>query len=189
MSQEPGNKTSADRVISYDTIEDRNVVPSVQPGYLGKLLPDSAPEDGETWEDIHADVQSKILPGITHWQSPNFMAFFPSTGSFPSTLAEMYSNTFTGAHFNWICSPAVTELETIVLDWTARMFALPECYLSTSPTRGGGVIHGSASEAILTVMVAARDKFIGEALAHLPEGDAKEEETWRLRSRLVALGR
>lgn len=116
------------------------------------------------------------------------MAFFPCSGSYPAALAEMYSNTFNGAHFNWICSPAVTELETIVLDWLAQALGLPNCYLSGGETHGGGVIHGSASEAILTVMAAARDKYLREVTKHLEEGDEKEEEMWRHRSKLVALG-
>ncbi|WYZ45194.1 hypothetical protein EsH8_VIII_000510 [Colletotrichum jinshuiense] len=179
-----------DITIYYDTIAAQpKVLPSVTPGYLRPLLPNSAPEDPESWQTIHADLQSHIVPGITHWQSPSFHAFFPCTSSYPAMLAELYSNAFNGAHFNWICSPAVTELETIVLDWLAQLLALPACYLSTAPTRGGGVLHGSASEAILTVMVAARDKFLREATAHLPEdSEEKEEETWRLRSKLVALG-
>jgi aromatic-L-amino-acid decarboxylase len=120
------------------------------------------------------------------------MAFFPCSGSYPAMIAELYSNAFNGAHFNWICSPAVTELETIVLDWLARLLALPENFLSS--TRGGGVIHGTASEAILTVMVAARDRCIQDVMASLfPEGstateEEKDDELWRLRSRLVALG-
>ncbi|KAK1968149.1 hypothetical protein LY78DRAFT_655602 [Colletotrichum sublineola] len=188
-------RTAAQEVVEditnyYDTIASQpKVLPSVTPGYLRPLLPASAPEDPEPWEAIHADLQSHIVPGITHWQSPSFHAFFPCSSSYPAMLAELYSNAFNGAHFNWICSPAVTELETIVLDWLARLLALPECYLSTAPTRGGGVLHGTASEAILTVMVAARDKFLRDATAHLPaDSDEKEEETWRLRSKLVALG-
>lgn len=116
------------------------------------------------------------------------MAFFPCSASYPANIAEMWSNAFNGAHFNWICSPAVTELETVVLDWLAKALGLPECFLSGGSTHGGGVLHGSASEAILTVMCAARDKYIAEATAHLPDGDDKEDETWKLRSRLVALG-
>lgn len=134
-------------------------------------------------------MRAKILPGITHWQSPYFMAFFPCSSSYPAMLADMYSNAFNGAHFNWVCSPAVTELETVVMDWLAKALALPESFLSTGPTRGGGVIQGTASEAILTVMVAARDKLLAERTANLPDdSEEKEEETWRLRSRLVALG-
>ena len=107
-------------------------------------------------------------------------------------LGEMYSSAFTGAAFNWICSPAVTELETIVLDWLARAFGLPECYLSAGPTRGGGVIHGTASEAVATVLVAARDRYLRAAVAAagIPADDeeAVEDAMAERRGRLVALG-
>lgn len=137
---------------------------------------------------IQADIHDKIMPGITHWAHPGFMAFFSCTASHPANIAEMWSNAFNGAHFNWICSPAVTELETIVMDWLAKALALPECFLSGGSTHGGGVLHGSASEAILTVMVAARDKYLATVTAHLPEGEDKEEAMWAHRSKLVALG-
>ncbi|KAF4448412.1 aromatic-L-amino-acid decarboxylase [Fusarium austroafricanum] len=177
-------KVAIDNITNYyDNVESQRVVSDVKPGYLRPLLPSSAPLEGESWSDIDADIQSKILPGITHWASPRFMAFFPCSGSYPAALAEMYSNTFNGAHFNWICSPAVTELETIVMDWLAKALALPECYLSSGSTHGGGVIHGSASEAILTVMCAARDKYLAAITKDLPEDDV-----WHYRSKLVALG-
>lgn len=100
----------------------------------------------------------------------------------------MYSATFAGAFFNWLNSPSATELETIVLDWLARILGLPECYLSTGPTLGGGVIQGTASEAILTVMVAARDKYLRETLpTDLSEDDLEEATIWK-RGKLVALG-
>ncbi|KAK5998268.1 Aromatic-L-amino-acid decarboxylase [Cladobotryum mycophilum] len=182
-------KVAIDEIADYyDNLNSQRVVSTVEPGYLRPLLPTSAPLDGEPFDVIRKDVHDKILPGITHWQSPGFMAFFPCSSSFPAAIAEMYSNTFNGAHFNWICSPAITELETIVLDWLAQALALPDCFLSGGPTHGGGVIHGSASEAILTVMVAARDKYLNEVTSHLPEGDDKEEELWKHRSKLVALG-
>ena len=170
----------------HDSLDSRPVISSVSPGYLRPLLPASAPEDPEPFASIRADIDAKIMPGISHWQSPNFMAFFPCSASFPGTLAELYSSMFTGAHFNWICSPAVTELETVVLDWLADATGLPPCFRSDGPTRGGGVIQGSASEAVLTVMVAARDKFLAEKLAGL-EGEEREEREWELRSRLVAV--
>ena len=103
-------------------------------------------------------------------------------------LGEMYSAAFTGAAFNWICSPAVTELETVVLDWLARAFGLPECYLSTGPTRGGGVIHGTASEAVATVLVAARDRYLRAATADAGDEEAREDAMAERRGRLVALG-
>ncbi|PNY26533.1 Aromatic-L-amino-acid decarboxylase [Tolypocladium capitatum] len=182
-------KAAVDQIADYhESIPSRRVVSDVQPGYLRLLLPAAPPLDPEPFADIQADVHSKIMPGITHWASPGFMAFFPSSSSYPAAIAEMWSSAFNGAHFNWICSPAVTELETITLDWLAQALGLPACFLSGGETHGGGVIHGSASEAILTVMVAARDKFLAAKTAHMPEGEAKEDETWRLRSRLVALG-
>ncbi|KAM5348410.1 hypothetical protein ACJ41O_008234 [Fusarium nematophilum] len=173
----------------YDNVSSQRVVSDVKPGYLRPLLPSAAPTDPEPWSAIQQDIQSKIFPGITHWASPRFMAFFPCSSSYPAALAELYSNAFNGAHFNWICSPAVTELETIVLDWLAQALHLPECFLSGGSTHGGGVLHGSASEAILTVMVAARDKYLAAATAHLPEdSEEKEEALWQHRSKLVALG-
>ncbi|KAI0397795.1 pyridoxal phosphate-dependent transferase [Xylariaceae sp. FL0594] len=181
--------SSIDEIVKYyDTIEERPVLSSVEPGYLRKLLPQEAPQDGEAWADIQKDIETKVLPGITHWQSPNFLAWFPASSSFPAMLGEMYSAAFTGAAFNWICSPVVTELETIVLDWLARAFALPSCYLSTGPTYGGGVIHGTASEAITTVMVAARDKYLREATAHIADEEEREDAIAQRRARLVALG-
>jgi aromatic-L-amino-acid decarboxylase len=118
-------------------------------------------------------------------QSPNFMAFFPASSSFPGMLGELYSAAFTAPAFNWICSPAVTELETVVLDWLAKLFNLPDCYLST--THGGGVIQGSASEAIVVAVVAARDKYLRETTSHL-SGLELENAIAIKRSKLVALG-
>jgi len=113
------------------------------------------------------------------------MAFFPASSSFPGMLGELYSAAFTAPAFNWICSPAVTELETVVLDWLAKLLNLPDCYLSTS--HGGGVIQGSASEAIVSVMVAARDKYLRETTSHL-SGIELEDAIAHKRSRMVALG-
>lgn len=174
----------------YENITDHSVVSQVEPGYLRKVLPDSPPQEGEAWDIIRKDIDSKIVPGLTHWQSPNFFAFFPCPASYPSLLGELYSAAFTGACFNWICSPAVTELETIVLDWVAQILGLPTAYHSTGPTRGGGVIQGSASEAVLTMMVAAREKYLRDTLP-APGSVAEEELEYldmRKRSRLVALG-
>jgi aromatic-L-amino-acid decarboxylase len=113
------------------------------------------------------------------------MAFFPASSSFPGMLGELYSAAFTAPAFNWICSPAVTELETVVLDWLAKLLNLPDCYLSNG--HGGGVIQGSASEAIVTSMVAARDKYLRETTSHL-SGEELEDAIAHKRSKLVALG-
>ncbi|CAE7033135.1 hypothetical protein P3342_007006 [Pyrenophora teres f. teres] len=170
----------------YDTLESRNVLPSVSPGYLRPLLPTSTPSEGESWETIKADIGRVIIPGLTHWQSPKFMAFFPCNSSFEAMLGEMYSGAFNAAAFNWICSPAVTELETIVMDWVAKLIALPKEFLSDG--EGGGIIQGTASEVVLTALVAARERIIRRKLGDMPEGEERMDKAADIRSKLVALG-
>lgn len=130
------------------------------------------------------------MPGLTHWGSPNFMAFFPAAVTYPSMLGEMYCTAFNAPAFNWLCSPACTELETIVLDWLANAMALPPAFLSTSANGGGGVIQGSASEAVVTCMVAARERYLRNKCdaEKLPEGSQERDDRIAyLRGRLIAL--
>ena len=177
---------AVDEIIDYfDTIQERPVASKVEPGYLKKLLPDGPPDAGEDWSSIQKDVEAKIMPGLMHWQSPDFMAFFPTASTYPAILGELYSAALSAPGFNWQCSPAMTELEVIVMNWMAKLLHLPESF--QSHTRGGGVIQGSASEATTTVMVAARENYVNRACEGLngPERDAKSAE---VRGRLVALG-
>ena len=172
----------------YTNLPSRPVVPSVSPGYMQKLLPSEPPSNGEAWQDIEKDIERAIMPGVTHWQSPKFMAFFPASSTYPGILGEMWSAALTAPAFNWICSPAVTELETVVLDWLAQILSLPEAFLSKH--EGGGVIQGSASEAIVTVMVAARERFVRRQLERegITDPDEIEDRSCELRGKLVALG-
>ncbi|CAN6688685.1 unnamed protein product [Malus baccata var. baccata] len=142
----------------YKTIEDFPVLSQVQPGYLRDLLPDSAPTRPESLQQVFDDIQAKILPGVTHWQSPNFFGYYPSNSSVAGFLGEMLSAGLNIVGFSWITSPAATELEMIVLDWFAKMLKLPEEFLSAG--QGGGVIQGTASEAVLVVLLAARDRIL-----------------------------
>ncbi|QIW95681.1 hypothetical protein AMS68_001199 [Peltaster fructicola] len=171
----------------YSTIQDRPVLPSVSPGYLKKLLPEHAPEHGEPWPSIAKDIEDKIMPGVTHWQHPRYMAFFPASSTFPGILGEMWSAALTAPAFNWICSPVVTELETVVLDWLAQMLHLPKTFLSS--TQGGGVTQGSASEAVVTVMVAARERYVRRQIERegLTDPDEVEDRSFEIKSKLVAL--
>ncbi|KKY16071.1 putative aromatic-l-amino-acid decarboxylase [Diplodia seriata] len=169
----------------YDTIESRRVLSNVSPGYLRELVPAAAPTAPEPWSAIQADIERVVMPGLTHWQSPNFMAFFPAHSTYPGMLGELYSAAFTAPAFNWLCSPAVTELETVVLDWLAQLLGLPACYRSEG--EGGGVIQGSASEAVVTVMVAARERAL-RSLTEGLEGREREDKVDALRGKLVALG-
>ncbi|TXG63911.1 hypothetical protein EZV62_010905 [Acer yangbiense] len=139
----------------YNSIESFPVLSQVQPGYLHKLIPDSAPNHPESLQNV-LDGEAKILPGVTHWQSPNYFAYYPSNSSVAGFLGEMLSAGLNIVGFSWITSPAATELEMIVLDWLGKMLKLPEHFLSTG--QGGGVIQGTASEAVLVVLLAARDK-------------------------------
>nr|BDD85279.1 tyrosine decarboxylase 1 [Ischnura senegalensis] len=135
----------------------RRVTPSVEPGYLRPLLPTEAPEKPETWTDIMHDVETKIMPGVTHWQHPRFHAYFPSGNSYPSILGDMLSDAIGCIGFSWAASPACTELETIVLDWLGKAIGLPDGFMAFSEgSRGGGVIQTSASECVLVCMLSAR---------------------------------
>ncbi|KAH1129846.1 hypothetical protein J1N35_001224 [Gossypium stocksii] len=142
----------------YKTIENFPVLSQVEPGYLRNLLPNSAPNQPDSFQHVLDDIQAKILPGVTHWQSPNYFAYYPSNSSVAGFVGEMLSAGLNIVGFSWIASPAATELEMIVLDWLAKMLKLPEDFLSAG--QGGGVIQGTASEAVLVVLLAARDKVL-----------------------------
>ncbi|CAH9075445.1 unnamed protein product [Cuscuta epithymum] len=142
----------------YKNIESFPVLSQVQPGYLRGILPESAPTDPETLQDVLQDVQTKLLPGVTHWQSPDYFAYFGSNSSVAGFLGEMLISGINIVGFSWITSPAATELEMVVLDWLAKALKLPDAFLSTG--HGGGVIQGTASEAVLVVLLAARDKIL-----------------------------
>ena len=101
------------------------------------------------------------MPGITHWQSPNFFAFFPANNSGPSILGDLLSSGLGVQGMLWATSPACTELETHVLDWLVGMMGLPGRFLSSSP--GGGVIQHTASDATLCALLAARERRSGFA--------------------------
>ncbi|KDR12158.1 Aromatic-L-amino-acid decarboxylase, partial [Zootermopsis nevadensis] len=155
-------KEMVDYICSYmDTLDSRRVTPSVEPGYLRELLPTEAPQEPEDWDTIMADVENKIMPGVTHWQHPRFHAYFPSGNSYPSILGDMLSDAIGCIGFSWAASPVCTELETIVLDWFGKAIGLPDEFIASSPgSKGGGVIQSSASECILVSMLAARTQAI-----------------------------
>jgi aromatic-L-amino-acid decarboxylase len=135
------------------------VLARVQPGEIRASLPPAAPQQGEPFEAILADVDRLILPGITHWQSPNFFAFFPANASGPAILGDLLSSGLGVQGMLWATSPACTELETHVLDWMADLAGLPAHFKSSGP--GGGVIQDSASSAALCAVLAARERATG----------------------------
>ena len=146
----------------YETIETFPVLSQVKPGQISDQLPDMPPETGEAFDRILKDVDDIILPGVTHWQSPNFFAYFPANASGPAILGELLSAGLGVQGMLWSTSPACTELETRVLDWLVDMLALPEGFKSTA--KGGGVIQDSASGAALCAVLAARERVTGHGV-------------------------
>src|SRR5256712_7054387 len=140
----------------YARIESFPVLSLVEPGQVRASLPTDPPAKGEPFQAILQDVEKLILPGITHWQSPNFFAFFPANASGPAILGDLLSSGFGVQGMLWATSPACTELETHVLDWLVFMFDLPQKFLSSST--GGGVIQDTASSASLCALLAARER-------------------------------
>jgi aromatic-L-amino-acid decarboxylase len=129
---------------------------AVSPGDVRAMLPLSPPEAGEPFDAILADLDRVVLPGITHWQSPNFFGYFPANASPPAILGDLVSSGLGVQGMLWATSPACTELETHVLDWLVDMLGLPARFASTSA--GGGVIQDTASSATLCALIAARER-------------------------------
>ena len=140
----------------YQRIETFPVLSQVKPGTMRKALPAEAPQTGESFESMMQDINTIILPGITHWQSPNFFAYFPANASGPAILGDLLSSGLGVQGMLWATCPSATELETCVLDWLVAMLGLPGKFLSTSS--GGGVIQDTASSASLCAMLAARER-------------------------------
>ncbi|MGA7217094.1 MAG: pyridoxal-dependent decarboxylase [Candidatus Sulfotelmatobacter sp.] len=137
-------------------IESFPVLSQVKPGQVRDSLPANPPAQGEPFDALLGDVENLILPGITHWQSPNFFAYFPCNASGPGILGDLLSSGLGVQGMLWSTSPACTELETHVLDWLVAMLGLPDKFLSTNA--GGGVIQDTASSAALCALLAARER-------------------------------
>jgi len=126
------------------------------PGSVRALVPEHPPSDPEPWPTVLADLNRVVVPGLTHWQHPAFFAYFPSNSSFPSILGELAAAGLGVNGMLWATSPAATEIETAMLDWMRELLDLPERFASSGP--GGGVIQGTASEATLCAVLAARHR-------------------------------
>ncbi|WP_169064222.1 aminotransferase class V-fold PLP-dependent enzyme [Geodermatophilus dictyosporus] len=145
----------------------------VSPGDVRAALPPSAPEQGEPFSAVLADLDRVVLPGVTHWQHPGFLAYFPANTSGPSVLGDLLSAGLGVQGMSWVTSPAATELEQHVLDWLADLLGLPEAYRSTGT--GGGVVQDSSSGANLVALLAALHRASGGATVR--HGVRPEEHT------------
>jgi aromatic-L-amino-acid/L-tryptophan decarboxylase len=139
----------------YETVEGLPVLSQVTPGEIYNAIPNDPPIAGEPISNVLADLDKVVLPGITHWQSPHFHAYFPSNSSGPSVLGDLVSSGLGVQGMLWATSPACTEVEMKMLDWLVHMLDLPRHFLSSS--MGGGVIQDSASSASLCALLAARE--------------------------------
>lgn len=139
-----------------ENIENYPVKANVEPGQIYDQLPTSPPKTGESMDTIFADFKKIILPGITHWQSPNFFAYFPANSSYPSILGEMLTAAMGAQCMIWETSPAAAELEERVMNWLKEMTGLPPNWQ--------GVIQDSASSSTLAAILSARERASGYLL-------------------------
>lgn len=143
-----------------DSLETRAVSEPVTPGEILARLPQSPPEEGfgaAGWEALSRDLEEVVEPGLVHWQSPRFFAYFPCGSSVPGVMGELASAVLNVNGMLWSTSPSATELEMRVMDWCAQLFGLPEAFRFDAPgALGGGCIQGTASEGVLAALVAAR---------------------------------
>lgn len=132
------------------------VISTVEPNYLTKLLPSVAPHLPESWNSIFKDLDTAIVPGLTNWESNRkFFAYFKPHSSYAAVLGEMLCAGINVMGFDWIASPACTELEVIVLDWLADFLNLPKQFYNFADGPGGSVIQGSAGESAIVAFLAA----------------------------------
>ena len=134
----------------FESVEEYPVMSQVKPGDIIKQLPNSAPEKPESFSTVMKDFNDIIMPGITHWESPNFMAYFPANKSKGSVLAEMLMSTLGAQCMQWLTSPAAAELEEQMMIWLREMLDLPTSFT--------GVIQDTASTATLSALLTAREK-------------------------------
>ncbi|KAK0194309.1 pyridoxal phosphate-dependent transferase [Armillaria mellea] len=142
----------------YYSLQNKAVVPNVQPGYLKALIPSAPPESGEDFQIIADDYQRLIVPGLAYWQHPSFFAYFPIASTFEGILGDLYASSVANPVFTWASGPACSELEAIVMDWAAKLLDLAPGFMHESGI-GGGAIQSTASESAMIAIVAARASY------------------------------
>jgi aromatic-L-amino-acid/L-tryptophan decarboxylase len=180
-----------DWVASYlEQVRDLPVLSRVEPGEIRAALPAAPPDEPELFSAVLEDLDAILLPGLTHWQSPRFFAYFATTGSEPGVLAELLTAGLNQVGILWRTSPALQELEELTVDWLRQLVGLPEEFL--------GHIEDTASTGVLTAVIAARTRnpdrrvlvcsehahSVGEKAARLLELELRKvptDDTFRLR--------
>ena len=138
-----------DWVASYlERVAERPVLARVDPGAIAAALPVVPPDEPQPFSSVLADLDAVLLPGVTHWQSPRFFAYFATTGSEPGVLAELLAAGLNQVGILWRTSPALQELEEVTLDWLRQLLGLPEEFR--------GHIEDTASTGVLSALAVAR---------------------------------
>ena len=141
----------ADWIADYrEKIETLPVAPDAKPGAITGALPKQAPEEGESFEKIFADIESVIVPGMVHWDHPMFLGYFGWTTTGPGILGEIITSPLNVNAMTWRTSPAATELETLVVDWLRRWMQLPKQF--------DGVVYDTASVGVMHALAVAREE-------------------------------
>jgi glutamate/tyrosine decarboxylase-like PLP-dependent enzyme len=147
-----------DRIADYRaSVAERPVMSATAPGALRAALPKSAPRHPESFDDIFRDLDELIIPGLSHWQSPRFFGYFPANSELSSVLGEYLSTGLGALGLSWQASPALTELEEVVVDWMRQALGLSDAW--------SGVIQDTASTSALVAMICARERASDFSLA------------------------
>jgi len=156
----------------FTEIETFPVLPNIKPGDIKKQLPSNPPEKSESYENIISDLNNIILPGVTHWNHPKFMAYFNSTSSDPGIFAELVSAAFNTNGMLWKSNPASTELEEVTLNWFRKMLGLSEKFW--------GIIYDLASSSTMHAIVAARESLDDYAIREKGFGALQNKPSLKL---------
>jgi aromatic-L-amino-acid decarboxylase len=141
----------ADWIADYrENIAKQRISPAAKPGAIMAALPPAPPEAGEPLEQIFADVDRLVVPGVVHWAHPQFMGYFGCTTSAPGVFAEMIAAALNVNAMTWRTSPVATELETVVLNWLRQWVGLPEDF--------SGVVYDTASIGSMHALAVAREE-------------------------------
>ena len=140
----------ADWIADYRaTIEQRAIVPAVEPGEIAANFPERTPVKGASMDEVMRELDALIMPGIVHWGHPAFLGYFGSTSNGPALLGEMIAAALNVSAMTWRTSPAATELEGVVLAWIRELIGLPSAFM--------GIVYDTASVALMHALAAARE--------------------------------
>ena len=173
MSFREDGQAALDWAARYlERVDELPVLARVEPGEIRSRLPATPPERGEPFANVLRDLDDVLLPGMTHWQSPRFFAYFAVSASEPGILAELLAATLNPVAILWRTSPASTELESLVLDWTAQLLGLPSGW--------HGHIEDTASVSTIAALAAGREATGGRVVVCSEEAHSSVERAARL---------